>query len=120
MKVTALLVPLLSLSTALASPTGEQVVLGLERLTSKLDAAHAVDEWLDDAKKAILRGKHNLEKWIHDGKEYIKQNELLCTLAAAQGPVHEPDEAAQTSLFRILHSRTTNCESLNRRSVTRL
>ncbi|KAF9557182.1 hypothetical protein CPC08DRAFT_57845 [Agrocybe pediades] len=34
-------------------------------------------EWLTDAKKAILRGKKNLEKWYHDGREYIKQDNLL-------------------------------------------
>jgi cathepsin A (carboxypeptidase C) len=37
-----------------------------------------VNEWLDDAKKAILKGKKNLEKWYHGGKEFIKQNGLLC------------------------------------------
>lgn len=36
-------------------------------------------EWLDDAKKAILHGKNDLEKWYHQGKEYIKQDNLLCT-----------------------------------------
>jgi len=34
-------------------------------------------EWLDDAKKAILKGKKNLEKWYHKGREYIKQDNLL-------------------------------------------
>ncbi|KIM49641.1 hypothetical protein M413DRAFT_438816 [Hebeloma cylindrosporum] len=37
----------------------------------------AASEWLDDAKKAILKGKKNMEKWFHDGKEYIKQDNLL-------------------------------------------
>jgi len=36
-------------------------------------------DWSSDAKKAILRGKNNLEKWYHDGREYIKQDNLLCT-----------------------------------------
>lgn len=36
-------------------------------------------EWLDDGKKAILAGKKNLETWFHEGREYIKQNGLLCT-----------------------------------------
>jgi cathepsin A (carboxypeptidase C) len=35
-------------------------------------------EWLDDGKKAILAGKKNLETWFHEGREYIKQNGLLC------------------------------------------
>jgi cathepsin A (carboxypeptidase C) len=83
MKAAIILLPLLSLSTSLASPTGEQIVLGLSEPTrhpvlSSADALHAVNEWLDDAKKAILKGKENLEKWYHDGKEFIKQNELLC------------------------------------------
>ncbi|KAH9483643.1 Carboxypeptidase Y-like protein A [Psilocybe cubensis] len=34
-------------------------------------------EWLDDAKKAILKGKKNLDKWFHDGREFIKQDNLL-------------------------------------------
>ena len=37
-----------------------------------------VMECMDDAKKAILKGKENLEKWYHEGNEYIKQDELLC------------------------------------------
>jgi cathepsin A (carboxypeptidase C) len=83
MKAAIVLLPLLSLSTCLASPTGEQIVLGLSEpsrrpVLSSADALHAVNEWLDDAKKAILKGKNNLEKWYHDGKEFIKQNELLC------------------------------------------
>ena len=35
-------------------------------------------EFLTDAKKAILKGKQNMQKWFHDGKEFIKQNGLLC------------------------------------------
>jgi cathepsin A (carboxypeptidase C) len=35
-------------------------------------------EWLDDAKKAILKGKKNMDKWFYDGREYIKQDNLLC------------------------------------------
>jgi cathepsin A (carboxypeptidase C) len=38
----------------------------------------ATSEWLDDAKQAILMGKKNMEKWFHDGREYIKQDNLLC------------------------------------------
>ncbi|KAJ6482920.1 carboxypeptidase C [Mycena vitilis] len=88
MRAVFVLLPLLSLSVSLASPTGEQVVLGLKDLSrvpslaSSGDAYHAVNEWLDDAKKAILKGKKNLDKWYHDGKEYIKQNELLYELVS--------------------------------------
>jgi cathepsin A (carboxypeptidase C) len=35
-------------------------------------------EWMDDAKKAMLKGKKNLERWYHEGREYIKQDNLLC------------------------------------------
>lgn len=34
--------------------------------------------FLSDAKKAILNGKHNMQKWFFKGKEYIKQNGLMC------------------------------------------
>ncbi|KAG5639177.1 hypothetical protein H0H81_006081 [Sphagnurus paluster] len=37
----------------------------------------STSEFLSDAKKAILKGKHNMQKWFHDGKEFIKQNGLL-------------------------------------------
>ncbi|KAJ7260949.1 carboxypeptidase C [Mycena haematopus] len=81
MKAISILLPLLSLTPSFASPTGEQIVLKLGD-TSRVpglssDTYHIVNEWLDDAKKAILKGKKNLEKWYHDGKEFIKQNELL-------------------------------------------
>ncbi|KAF8183771.1 carboxypeptidase C [Mycena galopus ATCC 62051] len=87
MKAISILLPLLSLSTSFASPTGEQIVLKLDGISrvsgfASGDAYHVVDEWLDDAKKAILRGKKNLEKWYHDGKEFIKQNELLYELVS--------------------------------------
>jgi cathepsin A (carboxypeptidase C) len=83
MKAISVLLPLLSLSTSFASPTGEQIVLKLgdiSRVPSlpSVNAQHVVNQWLDDTKKAILKGKKNLEKWYHDGKEFIKQNELLC------------------------------------------
>jgi cathepsin A (carboxypeptidase C) len=34
--------------------------------------------WMGDAEKAILRSKENLERWNHEGKEFIKQDNLLC------------------------------------------
>ncbi|KAJ7875366.1 Alpha/Beta hydrolase protein [Mycena olivaceomarginata] len=87
MKAISVLLPLLSLSTSFASPTGEQIVLKLgdiSRVPSlpSVDAQHVVNQWLDDTKKAILKGKKNLEKWYHDGKEFIKQNELLYELVS--------------------------------------
>ena len=41
-------------------------------------------EFLSDAEKVILKGKKNMEKWYHDGKEFIKQNDLLCAYALVQ------------------------------------
>lgn len=46
----------------------EQTVLGNAR----------VGEWVDEAKQVILDGKQNMEKWLHDGKEFIKQDGLMC------------------------------------------
>jgi cathepsin A (carboxypeptidase C) len=43
-----------------------------------------VSEFLSDTEKAILKGKKNMEKWYHDGKEFIKQNDLLCAYAPVQ------------------------------------
>ncbi|KAJ7260953.1 carboxypeptidase C [Mycena haematopus] len=83
MKTISILLPLLYTSTSFASPAGEQAVLKLgdnSRVPgpgSFSDTYHVVNEWLDDAKKAVLEGKKNLEKWYHDGREFIKQNELL-------------------------------------------
>lgn len=39
-------------------------------------------EYLSDAEKVILKGKKNMEKWYHDGKEFIKQNDLLYELVS--------------------------------------
>ncbi|KAG6909590.1 hypothetical protein DXG01_016629 [Tephrocybe rancida] len=90
--VSLLLVPCLfaSLQGVLGSPTQDhdQVVLGgssklptggLRNWESSLESA---TDFLSDAKKAILKGKHNLEKWYHNGKEYVKQNGLLYELVS--------------------------------------
>lgn len=37
-----------------------------------------LNDWLDTAKHEILSGKKNLEKWFYKGRQYIKQNNLLC------------------------------------------
>ncbi|EAU81994.2 carboxypeptidase C [Coprinopsis cinerea okayama7 len=44
------------------------------------DVKDAASQYLSDAKKTILKGKKNMEKWIHDGREYIKQDNLLYEL----------------------------------------
>lgn len=82
MKPLSLVLPALSLASALAFPT-EQVVLGNVQLPGSekyLSFKNAANHFLSDAKKAILYGKKNMEKWYHDGREYIKQNDLLCEL----------------------------------------
>ncbi len=38
----------------------------------------SIGDVFNDPKQAILDSKHNMQKWIHDGKEFIKQNNLLC------------------------------------------
>ncbi len=43
---------------------GDQVVLGGNDFSDPL--------------QAILHGKQNMEKWVHDGKEFIKQDNLMC------------------------------------------
>lgn len=43
-------------------------------------AQDSASELLTDAKKAILKGKTNMQKWFHDGKEFIKQHGLLYEL----------------------------------------
>lgn len=85
MKASLSLLSLLPVAV-LAFPTGDQVIFG--------NTAESHDRWstfensaldfLDDAKRAILRGKKNMDKWYHDGKEFIKQNELLCRPGPAQ------------------------------------
>ncbi|KAJ6614660.1 carboxypeptidase C [Mycena sp. CBHHK59/15] len=81
MKALTIILPLLSFPTSFASPTGEQIVLGgTSRVPGLSDGVYAVNEWLGDAKKAILNGKKEMEKWYHDGKEFIKQNGLLYEL----------------------------------------
>ena len=68
---------LLSLLPAvLANPAPQQVTFSLNGHDNNV--RNVVDQYLDAGKKAILRGKKNLENWYHDGKEYIKQNDLLC------------------------------------------
>ncbi|KAG6811216.1 hypothetical protein H0H92_008511 [Tricholoma furcatifolium] len=85
--VSLLLVSCLSaaLKSAFGSPAQDygQVVLGtsLTRPTGGLGESRAM-EFLSDATKMILKGKHELQRWFHDGKEFIKQNGLLYELVS--------------------------------------
>ncbi|KXN91965.1 hypothetical protein AN958_11025 [Leucoagaricus sp. SymC.cos] len=69
-----------SLVTA-APPMDGQVVLGQTPFqdTFKIGNAlkHSPLDYLEENKKAILKGKVNMQKWMHAGKEYIKQDNLL-------------------------------------------
>lgn len=62
-----------------------QTVLEFGRAHSSLSSQHlpGASEWLDEAKKVILKGKKNLEKWYYQGREYIKQDNLMCELFGA-------------------------------------
>ncbi|KAJ2929431.1 hypothetical protein H1R20_g7659, partial [Candolleomyces eurysporus] len=77
------LLPLAILATTsvLAAPPSlfegaQQVVLGGAEAKFKGIAG----QYLSEAKQAILKGKKELETWYHDGKEFIKQNNLLYEL----------------------------------------
>lgn len=73
------LLPLLSVSTVWAYQDNTQIVLEAPHAKAELpNAFNIAHGFLDDAKQAILKGKKNLEKWIHDGREFIKQDGLMC------------------------------------------
>lgn len=55
----------------LSNPYSKQAQHEVQSVASK---------YLDDATNAMLKGKKNMEKWFQDGKEYIKQDNLLCKL----------------------------------------
>ena len=61
----------------------QQVVLGGAEAKFKEIAR----QYSSEAKKAILKGKKELETWNHDGKEFIKQNNLLCEFVMGPSPV---------------------------------
>lgn len=86
MKSKLSLLALISLCCSIASAVpfdGAQVVFNQSPLKDAFgvgDIRHSVLDYIEDSKKAVLKGKKNMQKWIHEGKEYIKQNELLCKL----------------------------------------
>jgi len=77
MRAFCLLLPILSLASVLAVPTSEQVILGDVRPFSGNAFDDVTQDFLNDTKKVILKGKTNMQKWFHDGKEFIKQNGLM-------------------------------------------
>ena len=78
------IVPALLATSALAYPASEQTILGDLRLpsfdtfVSKESFKGIANDFLSEADKLILKGKKNMDKWVHDGKQFIKQNGLLC------------------------------------------
>ncbi|KAF5349522.1 hypothetical protein D9756_008992 [Leucocoprinus leucothites] len=89
MKFKPSLLAFLSLCCSLASaaPFDEaQVVLNQSPLPGNLGLGNgwkdSVFDYLEDSKKAILKGKLNMQKWMHAGKEYIKQDNLLYELVS--------------------------------------
>lgn len=67
----------------------------------------SASRYLSEAKQSILRGKKNLETWYHDGREYIKEHNLLCesllVLFSTPTVLTVPRRACSPSLFHWLH-----------------
>ena len=77
MKPVSVLGALLLLGTqSLAFPAEQFVLSSANHFGGSI--SHTAELFLDDAKKAVLQGKEEMEKWIHNGKEFIKANGLLC------------------------------------------
>lgn len=64
----------------------DQVVLSHDPLENTLQFGNGIKQsvldLIEDGKKEILKGKVNMQKWLHAGKEYIKQDNLLCGLVS--------------------------------------
>lgn len=54
----------------------QQPLLGVSESEDKFEGITM--GWMDDAEDAIFKSKENLERWNYEGKEYIKQDNLLC------------------------------------------
>ncbi|KAJ3501772.1 hypothetical protein NLJ89_g9190 [Agrocybe chaxingu] len=64
--------------TVYAAPPAHNILDSAQAMFSSGERFQSIaSEWLDDAKKSILRGKKNMDKWYHEGKEYIMQDNLL-------------------------------------------
>jgi cathepsin A (carboxypeptidase C) len=80
--------PLLALaslycSVIYAAPYNEdQVVLGNIPFHMGSEIKHSVLDFIEDGKKEILKGKGNMQKWFHAGKEFIKQDDMLCRISS--------------------------------------
>ena len=120
------LVPLLFLPVAWSIPAGEfQEVLGeladlpeLESIWADIstEAAHA---WTS-VEKTIQKGEEKVEQWAEEGKEFVKQNGLVCECLKRPLRPRWLSTRVQTSSSRIPRSRTTNSESPTLRCATSL
>jgi cathepsin A (carboxypeptidase C) len=73
----------LYLSLVYAAPYNEdQVILGNVPFHVGAEITHSVLDAIEEGKKEILKGKANMQKWLHAGKEYIKQDDMLCKLSS--------------------------------------
>ncbi|KIK71004.1 hypothetical protein GYMLUDRAFT_33108 [Collybiopsis luxurians FD-317 M1] len=73
------------LPIVIAHYTPEQYVLNGDRLSMDNPSTavkNIADQFLSDAKKVVLQGKKNMQIWLHQGKEFIKQNDLLYELVS--------------------------------------
>ena len=53
----------------------------VDRLSHSLEQGwSAATGFVDDAQKGIFKTKSNLDKWFHAGREWIKQDGMLCEL----------------------------------------
>ena len=78
------LVPLLFAQAALAVPAADlQTALGEFDLSGGVFGGIA--QGIEHAAESIFhKGKQSIEKWVDDGKEFIKQNGLVCEYTAAE------------------------------------
>lgn len=81
MKLHSVFLVFISLFSVYGAPStlGEETLQTLFSQKPLLHIPDVASEWLSDTKKAILKEKKNLEKWFHNGRQYIKQDDLLCT-----------------------------------------
>ena len=115
------LVPLLFLPVAWSIPAGEfQEVLGeladlpeLESIWADIstEAAHVAHAWTG-VEKTIQKGEEKVEQWIEEGKEFVKQNGLVCECPKRSVRPRWLSTRVQTSSSRIPRSRTTSSGSL--------
>ena len=115
------LVPLLFLPVAWSIPAGEfQEVLGeladlpeLESIWADIstEAAHAAHAWTS-VEKTIQKGEEKIEQWVEEGKEFVKQDGLVCECLKRPLRPRWLSTRVQTSSSRIPRSRTTSSGSL--------